>query len=536
MIDINKLIEEANVAFTEQERVNAENVWKEIAMYMLPYQDGGFSTSAKTLGQGVNPQVFDSTAIIAVRDLAAALHSSITNPAMQWSNIRFKDEAANEDMQAVAWLNDANDMIHKYLTESNFDAEIGKCYKSFVANGNFILVHDPLIENDVFSGFKFSALPVGSSAFCFDGDGKIDRFHRKVELSAAQIKQMFPDTCGEHINDIVSVRPLEKFCVFHCFKKREDYKKGKSEAEKRPVAEYYILEKTKELLYESGHYEMPVYVVRWETLPNETYGTGAGHVVLPDVKTLNTMQGDSLRLMAKIINPPIVSTIGTLMGDADLRPGHITHVTSLDGFKEMTTNARFDVAQAEKEQLRNAIKSAFFIDKLMLPPRTETGEMTAFEVSQRLEQMQQILAPTLSSLNSQFLSPFIVRCFRMLVRNGLIQIPNSLDKKFDDIDVVFVNPLARSQQVSELRNVQTFVNETAQMAQINPSVLDTINFDEVVYYSAKIRNIPEGILRSEEEVMASRKQQQEQAQQQQMMAAAEPLSNAVKNISQSEGQ
>ncbi len=38
----------------------------------------------------------------------------------------------------------------------------------------------------------------------------------------------------------------------------------------------------------------------------------------------------------------------------------------------------------EEERLQNSIKSAFYIDKLMLPPRTETGEMTAYEIQERL--------------------------------------------------------------------------------------------------------------------------------------------------------
>jgi hypothetical protein len=530
-----KLLKHIQQAFNDVERTNAETVWKEISTYMLPYQDGAYSTNQKTLGKGVNPLVFDSTAILAARDLAAALHSSITNPSMKWSHIKYKKEELNNNMEAVGWLDDVNSKIHSYISESNFDSEIGKCYKAFVAHGNFVITHEPLIENDAFTGFKFSALPIGSVAFCENADKKIDKLYRKISMTVSQIYDLFPKTCGEEILNKLEHNPLERYVVYHAIYNKDKYSKGLASEKDRPISECFILEKNGLLLAENGHYEMPVYVVRWDSLPNEVYGTGAGHVALPDVKTLNTMQGDNLSSSAKAIRPPILSTIGNLLSEPDLTPGAINTVVSLDGFKELTTNARFDVAQAEMDHLRNSIKSAFFIDKLMLPPRTETGEMTAYEVSQRLEQMQQILAPTLSRLNSEFLAPFIVRCFRMLVRNGVVTIPKSFGKEFDDLDVSFINPLARSQQLSELRNVQTFVNETANMAQISPDILDTINFDEVVNYSAKIRNIPEGILRADKDVKAIRDQKQQQQQQQMALAAAEPLSNAAKNISQAGG-
>jgi hypothetical protein len=104
-----------------------------------------------------------------------------------------------------------------------------------------------------------------------------------------------------------------------------------------------------------------------------------------------------------------------------------------------------------------------------------------------------------------------------------------------DLDIAFVNSLARSQQLAESRNISAWVQEVGQMAQIKPEALDRINGDAVAEAYARIRDIPEELIVSDEDVNSIRQSRQEQAQASNMLQGGEQLSNIVKNTSSAQG-
>ena len=73
------LIKKADSAFTTMERRNIENLWSEIAEYVLPSQFAQFNGN-KTKGDKKDRKLYDNTTPMATRNLASSLHSTITNP------------------------------------------------------------------------------------------------------------------------------------------------------------------------------------------------------------------------------------------------------------------------------------------------------------------------------------------------------------------------------------------------------------------------------------------------------------------------
>ncbi len=538
-----ELLQKAQKAFTISERANVESVWAELAEFILPSQNSRFFDSTDK-GTKKDLRKFDSTAVICNRDLASAMHSTITNPAMKWSKLRFKETELNDDDAGSLWLDEATDAIHDMLNDSNFDSQIGQSYQSLCGLGTMVLFHEePAPEKNKLS--NFIAWHVAEIAYAENDMGNVDTIYRKFNLTLKQAKEKFGDKIGDDIVEKCRTSPLEEIEFYHCIYPREDYREnkstmGKAPANKRPFASCYVMTKGAKLVLEEGYYEFPVYCGRWSKLPGENYGYGPGHVARPDVRTLNKLREEGLKALAKAVNPPIIATQNNIIS-ADFRPGKITVVRDGEKLREFITGTNFNAVKMETEELKGSIKSAFYIDKLLLPPRTETGEMTAYEISQRLEQMQTILGPVLSRLNAEFLTPFIMRCLKILIRNQKIKpLPASLVEKMQaqgegnkeiDLDVMFVNSLARSQQLGELRNVQTFIQEMMGMAQLDPSVLDKVDFDAVADYSAKIRGIPEKMIRSDEAVKATRDQRAQQQEMAQGLAAGEQVSNIAKNLS-----
>ena len=536
-----EMVEKAKTAFDTAERVNVESLWAELAEFMLPTHNSQFNGSVtKAARQG--ERVFDSTAIMAARDLASAIHATITNPAMKWSHLRFTEDALNNNHDGVAWLDQVTELVYYNLSNSNFDLQAGQAYLSLVALATAVIYHEEV--DDSSSTYNFANWHLSEVAYAENKYGVVDYICRKFKMTYKQLIEKFPDSCPQYVYEKAECNPLEEEEVWHVIGPRDPAEVktgdiGKSLPNERPFYSCYLIAKEDHVLGEDGFYEFPVYCPRWAKLPGEVYGYGCGHVSRGDVRTLCKLREEKLRAMAKAVNPPMLARRNSI-STADLRPGKITFVDDMEHLKEFVTQTRFDALQLETQELTASIKSAFYIDKLMLPPRTETGEMTAYEISQRLEQMQTILGPALNRLNTEFLQPMILRCVKILLRrNELPPLPESVvslmqqlgkDPRNIDVEINFVNSLSRSQQLGELRNIQSFVQETFQMAQAHPEVLDKLDFDELVNYAARIRSIPESLILPDEKVAQIRQDRQKQMQQQQQLANAEQLGGVVKNV------
>lgn len=540
------IIRKAETAFNSIERNNAENTWKDLAKYVMPSQNNGFYQRTRDKGEKQGQDVYDSTAILSCRDLSSAMHSTITNPTSKWHQFRFREDELNDLEDAFYWIQAANEAVFYALSESNFNDQVGRFYESASGLGTSVILHEEK-GSGVFKGMNFKTWGVGEVAFMENQYGIVDTFYRKFNWSAKQAIEKFGDKVDDSIKQAYDRNPLEEFEFVHAIYPRppEFIKKnvyGESRPESRPFASCYVQCKNGKIVKEDGYYECPAYASRWLTLPGELYGFGPGHIARADTLTLNTLMKDTLIGMAKAVKPMYAITESNLL-TGDLRPGKLVVMRDVNNFKEMTSTARFDIGFIEIDKLRESIKSAFYIDKLMLPPRTQTGEMTAYEIQQRLEQMQVILGPVLSRLNSEFLSPMIMRTLNMLIRARIVPpIPDTVVRKARsmgmdsiDYDITYLNQLARSQQLADLRNIQSFAQEVAGLAQtINPSAVDKIDIDATIDEIAKIRNVPESVVNSDEEVQQVRQKREQQQQMATMLQAGESLTNSAKNAAQAQ--
>jgi len=528
------IIKKADRLFNNTERSNAAATWELISEFMLPNQSGIFQ-GEDTKGGKKTSRLYDSTAVQLVHDLAAAIHSTLTNPATKWSKLRFKDDMLNNNAQATQWLDDVNKAIHDFLNESNFDTQVSKNYQAFCCLGSMVLFaeEDDRDQQGSFTGLRFEAWHLSQVAFLENKRGEVDTVYRKFKMTLKQMKERFQDLPRE-LEEQIEDNPDKEFEIYHCISPRDKSKVrindlGLALPKERPFASLYVLKGHEDMvLEEGGYYEFPCMVTRWSSMPGEVYGRGPGHIALPDVRSLNEVKRLSLLAAAKSVNPTWLVDQRAVISQLDLRPDKVNVVNGVDQIKQLQSEARFDVTQFTSEDLKNSIKSIFFMDKLMLPPRTETGEMTAFEIQQRLEQMQKVLGPTLSRLNSEFLTPLVIRVFNVLLRAGVLpQMPPILQEMGINIDIKFVNPLSRAQEVEEINNIRSFLLNVTELAQADPTVLDYINGDAIVKQVAQLRAITPNLLRDDKDVQALRQQRQQQQQQQQMVEQGVGLADII---------
>lgn len=164
-----------------------------------------------------------------------------------------------------------------------------------------------------------------------------------------------------------------------------------------------------------------------------------------------------------------------------------------------------------------------------LPP-VGTQQMTATEIHTRVELIRQMLGPMYGRLQVEYLISILDRCFGLALRAGALgQPPQELWGR--NLSFKFVSPFALAQRMAEVIATEQFVASVGQMAAVEPTILDNIDFDAVAVITGTGRGVPQTIMRTSDEVaqlrQARQKAKEEQAAQQQQAAIMEKGADAL---------
>jgi hypothetical protein len=118
-----------------------------------------------------------------------------------------------------------------------------------------------------------------------------------------------------------------------------------------------------------------------------------------------------------------------------------------------------------RNDTRAMIAEAFFLNKLTLPPVTESKDMTAYEAGQRVQEYIRQALPLFEPMEIEYNGALCEVTFDLLMRAGAFgpmdQIPQSLLSQ--DIQFRFESPLS---QAIEQKQVGVFMQTKAMLAQV----------------------------------------------------------------------
>lgn len=509
-------------------------LWQEIAEVIHPRRSQFISQ--RTPGAKQTEKLFDSTALDAHDRLASTLNGTLTSRAAKWFSLKMRDEQWVDDADVNEWLEDCAKRMFRAFNQSNFAQEVHEVYldeTAFGTSGVFLEERKP--ESKEFHGFIFRCLPLDTFVLDEDQEGRVNTVIRKFAMSAAAaVAQWGEENLGEKVLKAIEDGKSETiFNFLHAIYPRltgtaPDPKLGTPKT-KLPWASVYVGIEDKNLITEGGFHEFPCMVPRWSKASGEKYGRGPGHLALPDVKTLNKVKELGLKTWAKTLDMPTKSMDDGVIGPIRNTPGGNTIVRNMDGIAPLFPPGSFREAigndQIKTQDLQAAIRRYFYADQMELPVGPA---MTAFEVAKRFELLQRLLGPTMGRQESELLNPLIERAFGIMYRHGALpKAPAVLTQQGADIDVAYEGPLAKSQRLSEVEGLERLQQFLAGAAQLDPSIIDNVDFDEALRISADVLGVPSKILRSQADVDAIRKQKQAAQQQQQQIADTGNLAAAA---------
>ena len=512
-----------NLSRLQEKRSNWESHWQEVSDYMLPRK--AEITKQRARGDKRHVQIFDATAIHALELLAASLHGMLTSSANKWFSLRFKETELNDIDEAKEWLENSTRRMYDAIAKSNFQQEIFECYFDLIAFGTACL----MIEEDQEDTLLFSARHIKEIYIQENKKGFVDTIYRKFKMPVQAVIDKFgADNVSKDTVTTFKKSPFEETTLVHVARPRSNFDPQKKDKQNMPVQSIYFEFESGHIISIGGFNEMPYVIPRYLKASTETYGRSPGMNALPDVKVLNKMVENGLKAAAKQIDPPLLVPDDGMLAPIRMSPGSINFFRSgsRDRIEPLQINANTNVSLNNENQRRDAIAKMFHVDQLLI---TENRNMTATEVLQRNEEKMRILGPVLGRLQSELLSPLIIRVFNMMLRQGLFQqAPDILSQQ--ELNIEYVSPMALAQRGQELQSLMRGLEIFGSLSQTFP-VMDYVDDNGMVKQIIEILGLPAKVIKSDQEVeqLRAERAQAEQAamEQQQQMAEAQMVKDAA---------
>lgn len=501
-----------------QERRGVEQLWALIERFILPFGNRVFNELKTDLGMDWRSRdIYDSTGINSNQLLASNIQSSITNPVSKWANYMYSDPILKDDYEAQAWVEEVEQLTSESIKATNFNNEAGEFYLDLTSFAMGIQTQESFERDDTsFDKIAFDTVPPDEAVFDLDEWGYPRNFYRCMSFTLQQLIDKFglealPEGFAEKAKRVEKTHKKHK--VILCYYLRPENKNVSTweiqPVDKRPYGVKYVLKDEKKQVGETdGAYEMPASIARWRTVSGSNWGFCPSMIAIWDVLTLNQVTELVLKAGEKVIDPALLTTNRGVFGNIDLSAGGLTVVTDTNAVVPFESNARFDVSQLSKQELRQAIKDTYYWDQLQLK---ESPQMTAYEVQARIQLMQRLIGPTYGRLQTHYLDPTLERHMKILYRYGqLPQMPQIVMDRGGKLSVQYLGPLASAQRLDEVQNIESTLQSVAAISDRYEEAADNINIDNSVRELVQAKGAPVKMLRSKEEVKQIREQRAEQ--------------------------
>jgi len=228
----------------------------------------------------------------------------------------------------------------------------------------------------------------------------------------------------------------------------------------------------------------------------------------------------------KAADPPMAAQQDVVRGDIDLTSGGLTWLDaeydeSLGAaIRPLVQSARgFPFGWQIMEDVRAQVAAAFMLNKLTLPDAGH-GDMTAYEVGQRIQEYVRSATPLFEPIQADYNAKLCDETFNVLTAAEAMPAPETLPEEMTDtdIDFSFENPFtaAASQEVAVQYDAVTGL--LSRQMQLDPMAVAEL--DTNIMFRAAVRglSVPADWLRSEDDAMEQRAVLEQQAKAAQQMA------------------
>ncbi len=525
-----------------------EDDWRKAALHVLPAQYASWQTEGSVANYGqrhkaARRQVFDTTGARSLPKYASVLQRLATPDGQKWHELQASDESLRKKRRVKEYFEVLTGILFRYRYNplARFKISTSETYMSLGTYGNgpiYIGERAPKTRAQR-RGLHYVACPMYNCFAEYDDDGEMMGFYRRMYLSVRQFKAKFPNVPMPKSMQTEAKKPqtddVQKWEIVHYVRMAGDHDPDALDRRRHPMIGSYFSVKDKEYIGDdTGYASMPYKMPRTMTVSGDGYGYSPAIQALGALGGASAMKKTNLRQGNKAVDPVLLSFDER---PVDLRPGAI-NPNGLDRqgnelVKALGATGNFKVAEVLLTDERNDIEDSFFVTLFQI--LTETPEMTATEVMERVAEKASLLSPTMGRLQTEKLGPTIEREIDVLTELGVLpEMPPELIEAEGEYDVVYTSPLARSIHAEEVSGFMRSVEMSLNLANStgDMSYLDHYNFDEAIPEINNIMAVPVRWTSTLEQVQQKRDQRTAQQEQEQVMAHSGGLAAAAKAASE----
>jgi hypothetical protein len=484
-------------------------------------------------GESRHYEIYDGTALWALEQFAAGLHTYNTSPTDRWFTLSIDDEELLKEESIRGWLEGVSDIVYREFAKPTvgFNQAMHEAYLDLGALGTAIVYSEyDQKQNNII----FRALPLAQCYIRENYLGHVDTIYRKFEMTARQVIQQFPE--AQKMEKMKLRRPHDKLKIVHAVFPSKD-KFGKKHKTNKNFVSYWFCTELDDgvtsnggLLDQGGFDDFPYHVPRWTKLAGEVYGRSPGRTALHDVRMVNKMAMTMIQKAEQVVNPSVEIEDDSVIGDVATGAGSI--IWKEPGSAPITpvnSGARLDIGIDILDRYRDQIMKAFHVDKLMRQRKNE--RQTAYEISDDRNEMLAMMSPMLARLQVELYGPILDRTFELMARNGRIPEPPE-ELQGLDLEVKYTSPAAKAQQGAKALTTQRYIESLGLLAQMSPEVLDAIDVDVIAQSQAVWMDVPVDVTRTPDEINKIRQDKAEMEARQQGVDNAPLEARAVKDMAQ----
>ncbi|WP_246884497.1 portal protein [Pseudomonas chlororaphis] len=276
---------------------------------------------------------------------------------------------------------------------------------------------------------------------------------------------------------------------------------------------------------EVGSFTTVYTVPRWQTVSGSQYAYSPATVAaLADARLIQSMTRVLLEAGEKAVTPPMLAVTEAIRGDISVYAGGITSIDSQydERLGEVLRPLAMDrsgipLGLNMQQDTRQMIAEAFFLNKLSMP--VDTGQMTAYEVGQRVQEYIRQALPIFEPMETDYNGELCEQTFEILMRAGAFgpqqDIPPSLSQA--NIQFSFESPLHDAIEAQKGTTLMQAKGLLAQVVDLDPTTPLLFDAKQALRDSLEGIGVPAAWLNSEEEVAEASAAQEEQAQAQQQL-------------------
>lgn len=504
--------------------------WRDVSDYVSPY-NGRFYVNDHQETRNYD-KIFDNEGGRSLNVLVSGLASGATSPVRQWFKVAVPDAKAMLDISIANWCSDVEHILQRTFQQSNTYNSLHSLYRELCLFG----VGADLIMDDPKHVIRHHVLTAGEYCLQSNSNGIVDTLFREFQLTTSQaIDQFGYDSVPKIIKDEYNSSRLDQYHTFcHAIEPRRDRDVSKSDNKNMPYASYYFMsdaDVNDGIISESGFKMFPVLCPRWDVLTGDTYGLSPSMVALPNIKQLQVETFYKSRGIELMIDPPVQAPASLRQDNLSLAPGshNFTNDVANNPMRPIISGFN-DISAITQDiyQLKQDIKSDFFVDLFLMVQNAQDDRKTATEIYALKEEKMLVLGSVMERLQHELLGPLVTLVYQKLKSNNLLPPPPE-QIKGAELELEFQSMLAQSQRAVDINSIDRMISSVQALSATSPDIIDRINFDGLFdVYRDRLAVDPK-IARSVDEANEIRQQRQAAMAQQQQ---SEQMSTNAASINQ----